>query len=46
MQHSLILKVTVQLDAQNDQLKNNQLKKRTNNLIIFNGYAYVSTLSK
>ena len=26
--------VTVQLDSQNDQLKNNQLKKRTNNLII------------
>ena len=46
MQHSLILKVTVQLDPQNDQLKNNQLKKRTNNLIISKGYVYVSTLSK
>ena len=57
MQHSLILKVTVKLDPQNDQLKNevlrtlinNQLKKRTNNLTISNGhdgYAYVSTLPK
>ena len=46
MHHSLILKVTVKLDPQNDQLKNNQLKKRTNNLVISNGYAYVLTLSK